>query len=80
MAKTSLADLNEYLFAQMDALTNPDLTGEELDREIDRSKAMQGLAKNIIDGANIALQAQKHMDEYGKESNIAIPLLGTTDK
>lgn len=80
MAKTSLADLNDYLFAQMDAITNPDLTGEELDREINRSKAVQGIAKTIIDGANVALQAQKHMDEYGKEGNIAIPLIGMSDK
>lgn len=80
MAKQSLADLNDYLFAQMDALTNPDLTAEELDKEIDRSKAIQGIAKTIIDGANVALQAQKHMDEYGKEGNIVIPLIGMSDK
>lgn len=80
MAKQSLADLNEYLFAQMDALTNPDLTAEELDKEIDRSKAIQGIAKTIIDGANVALQAQKHMDEYGKEGNLVIPLIGMSDK
>ena len=80
MAKQSLADLNEYLFAQLDAVTNPDLTAEELDKEIDRSKAIQGIAKTIIDGANVALQAKKHMDEYGKDRNIVIPLLGTTDK
>lgn len=80
MARQSLADLNEYLFAQLDALSNPDLTGEELDKEIDRSKAIQGVAKTIIDGANVALQVQKHMDEYGKDSNIVIPLIGMTDK
>lgn len=80
MAKQSLADLNEYLFAQLDAVSNPDLTGEELDKEIDRSKAIQGIAKTIIDGANVALQAQKHLDEYGKDGNVVIPLLGTTDK
>ena len=79
MAKTSLVDLNEYLFAQLDALSNEDLTGEELEKEIDRSKAIQGIAKTIIDGANVALQAQKHMDEYGKGGNVAIPLIGMTD-
>lgn len=80
MARQSLADLNEYLFAQLDALSNDDLTDEELAKEIERSKAMQGIAKTIIDGANTALQAQKHMDEYGKEENIAIPLIGMADK
>ena len=80
MAKQSLADLNEYLFAQLDALSNPDLTGEELEKEIDRSRAIQGVAKTIIDGANVSFQAQKHMDEYGKGGNIVIPLLGMTDQ
>ena len=80
MAKQSLADLNEYLFAQLDALSDPDLTAEELEKEIDRSKAIQGVAKTIIDGANVAIQAQKHLDEYGKGGNVVIPLIGMTDK
>jgi hypothetical protein len=77
--KTTLADLNEYLFAQLDALSNDELSAEDLDREIERSKAMTSIAKTVIDGANIALQAQKHMDEYGNNRNISIPLLGMSD-
>jgi hypothetical protein len=79
MAKTDLVSLNEYLFAQLDALSNPDLTGEELEQEIERSRAIQGIAKTVIDGANVALQAQKHMDEYGSGRNVSIPLLGMSD-
>lgn len=73
-------DLNEYLFAQLDALSNGDLSAEELEKEIDRSKAIQGIAKTIIDGANVALQAQKHLDEYGKGGNVAMPLIGMADE
>lgn len=80
MGKTSLTDLNEYLFAQLDALSNGDLSAEELEKEIDRSKAIQGIAKTIIDGANVALQAQKHLDEYGKGGNVAMPLIGMADE
>lgn len=77
--KTTLADLNEYLFAQLDALSNDELSAEELEKEIERSKAMTGIAKTVIDGANVALQAQKHMDEYGGKRNVSIPLLGMSD-
>ncbi len=35
--KTTLNDLNEYLFQEMDRLTNEDLSVEDLDKEIKRS-------------------------------------------
>ena len=78
--KHTLTDLNSYLFQQMDALSNTDLTGEDLEKEIERSKAIQGIAKTIIDGANVALQAKKHMDEYGQDTSVEIPMLGITSK
>ena len=78
--KHTLTDLNSYLFQQMDALSNTDLTGEELEKEIERSRAIQGIAKTIIDGANVALQAKKHMDEYGQGTSVEIPMLGITNK
>ena len=35
--------------------------------------------QTVIDGANVALQAQKHMDEFHGDRNINIPLLGVTE-
>jgi hypothetical protein len=78
--KHTLTDLNEYLFQQLDALSNGDLSGEALDKEIERSKAIQGIAKTVIDSANVALKAKKHMDEYGGGSNVEIPMLGIVNK
>lgn len=78
--KHTLTDLNEYLFQQLDALSNSDISGEELDKEIERSKAIQGIAKTVIEGANVALQAKKHMDEYGDGNSVEIPMLGITSK
>lgn len=60
--KTTLNDLNEYLFQEMDRLTN---SMEDLDKEIKRSDALQKIAKTIIDNGTLALQAKKHLDEYG---------------
>ena len=78
--RTTLNDLNEYLFQEMDRLTNEDLSAEELDREIKRSDALQKVAKTIIDNGALALQAKKHLAEYGQGDKVEIPLLGVTDK
>ena len=73
--KTSLNDLNDYLFEALERLTNDDLTDEELDREIKRNEAIQKTAKTIIENGALALQAKKHLDEYGAGQNVVLPLL-----
>ena len=62
--KNTLVDLNNHLFMQLERLGNEDLEGEELLQEIARSKAISEIAKNVIENANVVLQAQKHMDEF----------------
>lgn len=78
--KTTLNDLNEYLFQEMDRLTNEDLSPEDLDREIRRSDALQKIAKTVIDNGTLALQAKKHLDEYGQGDQVEIPLIGIVNK
>ena len=53
---------------------------EELEKEIGRSRAIQGIAKTVIDGANTALHARKYMDTYGHGDDISIPVLGIEAK
>ena len=62
--RNTLGDLNNFLFAQLERLDNPDLEGDELLKEIARSKAISEISKNVIENANVVLQAQKHMAEY----------------
>jgi len=78
--KTTLNDLNEYLFQELDRLTNEDLSEEELDKEIKRSDALQKIAKTVIDNGVLALQAKKHLDEYGQGNKVELPLIGVTNK
>ena len=77
--KNKLTDLNNHLFEALERLNDDDLTGEELDKEIKRSEAISKVAKNIIDNGALALQAQKHFDEYGTGRTVELPLLGITD-
>jgi len=81
----SLADLNEYLFEALDAITNDDLSPEQLDREIAKSQAITKVAETVIRNGELALKtmqlALKTMqlvNEYGytTESGDEVPLPG----
>ena len=77
--KNKLSDLNNYLFECIERVEDDSLSDEELDREIKRSETVQKIAKTIIDNAGLALQAQRHFDEYGIERQVDMPLLGFGD-
>ena len=72
----TLNDLNNYLFESIERLNDDSLDDEQLDREIRRSEAVQKVAKTIVESGTLALQAKKHMDEYGEGRDIEIPMLG----
>jgi len=55
----TLSGLNDHLFDQLKRLSDSQITGEKLREEIDRSKAMSGMAVNIIENAKLALEAQR---------------------
>lgn len=78
--KNTLTDLNNYLFEALERLNDDELGEEELDKEIKRSEAVQKVAKTIIDNGALALQAKKHLDEYGQGDKVELPMLGMTDK
>lgn len=72
MKKTSLLDLTDYLFDCLDTVSNPDLEGEELEREIRRATAITKIAQTVINNANTILDVNKTALEYGvKDYNYA---------
>ena len=75
--RNTLGDLNNFLFAQLERLDNEELEGDELLKEIARSKAISDIAKNVIENADLVLEAQKHMDEFrGTDAKIPRMLEG----
>lgn len=57
--KNRLSDLNNHLFAQLERLSEEDLTPEQIGHEAKRSEAMVSVADQIIRNAALQLQAAK---------------------
>ena len=76
--KNGINDLHNHLFAQLERLNDEELTEEELKKEVQRSKAITGVSHAIIASADLALRAQELAMEYGLETNVSNPLLGSS--
>ena len=63
--RNSLADLNAYLFEELDRITNEDLSEQQLQLEITRAKAITDVAEAVTQSAQLQLDVMKHLDEYG---------------
>ena len=63
--KNKLSDLNDHLFAQLERLGDETLNSEKLGQEIDRGKAITGVAQQIIANGKLALDAQIALGENG---------------
>lgn len=62
--KNTSLDLNNHLFEQIERLNDTELEGDQLETEINRSKAMVDVSKQIIENSKLALDAQKLRAEY----------------
>lgn len=62
--KNKLIDLNDHLFAQLERLGDEGLEQEQLEKEIDRSRAITSVSKEIVSNARLALDAEKFRTEY----------------
>ena len=78
--KNTLTDLNNYLFEQLERLQDDSLDETGLEKEIQRSEAVQKVAKTIIENGQLALNEKKHLDEYGQGSSVELPMIGLTNK
>lgn len=63
--KNKLGDLNDHLMAQIERLGDEDIKGDDMKQEIDKSKAMTGIAGKIIDIGKLQFSAVKFVHENG---------------
>lgn len=57
MPRNTLLDLNNHLFSAMERLDDDDLEGEKLNAEVERSRAIAGLAQQVVAVGNLTLKA-----------------------
>ncbi|HEM9585165.1 TPA: hypothetical protein U3L45_001294 [Streptococcus agalactiae] len=75
MTQNKLSDLNNHLFATLERLGDEDLTNEQLQQEVERSKTITSVATKIIDNGRLVLDAQKTAAEYNGRSSVNLELL-----
>ena len=79
--KNTLADLNNYLFEQLERLNDDELTDDQLERELKKTDNIVKISEKIIQNGELAFKTMKHMDEYGYGQNRAVPkMLDSSEK
>jgi len=71
--KNKLHDLNNHLFAQIERLSDEDLTPEKIDQEAKRGEAIVSVADQIIRNAELQIKAAKLVAEYGENPAPYLP-------
>lgn len=64
--KNRISDLNDHLFAQLERLSDEDLTAEQLEREVERAKAIAGVSSQIIGAAALQFKAAELVAQHGR--------------
>lgn len=77
--KNTLGDLNNHLFAQLERLNDEDIKGEALREELERAKAITGIASQIIANGTLVLKAKEFMHN-AMDANAKLPRMLEGDK
>ena len=65
MAKTTLQDLNNYLFEMVERLKDDELKGDELKEELARASAIDAVAGKILDVHSLNMKTAQFFVENG---------------
>lgn len=65
--KNKLVDLNNHLFAQLERLSDENLSPEQIEQEVKRTDAIVDVSEQIVRNADLALKAAKIMADHGDD-------------
>ena len=77
--KNNLADLNNHLFEQLELLSSDELSNEDLEKEIKKTKAMTSISSQILKVASLQISAIKTAESCGLLNNELPSLISTKD-
>ena len=80
--KNKLTDLNNHLFAQLERMTDDELTEDQLKAEVVRTDAMVRLSEQIIGNATLALRCAELVAEHSGSGSFEhfLPMLQERQK
>lgn len=73
--KNRLIDLNNHLFAQLERLSDEDLSSAAIAMEAKRSEAIVKISEQIINNADLALKAVNTIAIRGEKFKPALPMI-----
>lgn len=73
--KNKLPDLNDHLFAQMERLSDEDLSEEQIEAEVKRATAVVAVADQITAGFKLQLEGAKLVALHGDRMRTMLPQL-----
>lgn len=73
MPQNKVSDLKNHLFAALERLDDEDLTPEQLEIVIKKSKTVGDVSKNIVEILKLEVEAAKIASEYGYRGNTIMP-------
>ena len=80
MPRNKLTDMHNILMEQLERLNDDDLTDEELQAEIKRSRAMADISAQIVDNARVNIEAAQFQADYNRETPVLPKMLGIESK
>lgn len=63
--RNKLTDLNDYLFEQIERINDDSLNEDELNKEIKKAEAIQGIAETIIKNGELQFKAVMKAADLG---------------
>lgn len=73
--KNKLTDLNNHLFAQLERLSEEDLSPEQIETEVKRADAIVSVSDQIVRGADLQLKALNLLAVHGDRFKAQLTML-----
>lgn len=74
--KNKLSDLNDHLFAQLERMSDENMSPEQIEQEAKRAEAIVAVADRIAGNADLQLKAAKLFAEHGQGVLPMLPQIG----